>query len=130
MERSRRTPSGRDLWLATAALLALTTLAAWIPLAGGQSVEPLALALWWALAALSLASVIGLVARSGWAVPALRLTAGIWLVLSGVTLVGVTRAFAFPKAGGVAATIGWAAMAAFAAAATALWFGLRAQRAR
>jgi len=129
MAGSSGTARRRNLWLGTAAPAALTTFAAWIPVAGGQPVDPLVLVAWWALAALSLGSAAGLVLRTTWSVALLRFTCGIWLVLSG-TLAGVTRAFGFPRAAGVAATIGWGAAAAFAVAAIALWFGLRAHRAR
>ena len=124
------TESRRAAVIAMVALLALTTFAAWIPLAGDQPVEPLALIVWWALAAVSLGSLAGLVLQTTWSAALLRFTGGVWLILSGVTLVGVTRAFGFPKAAGVAGTIGWGAAAAFAAAAVALWFGLRAHQAR
>ncbi len=119
----------RDRWIAAAALVALAAFAAWIPLGGGQQPEPIFLVVWWGLAALSLCSAAGLVLREGWAKPLLATATGIWLVLSGLTLIGVTSALAVPRAASIAATIGWGAAAAFAAAAIALWFGLRATRA-
>jgi hypothetical protein len=103
-------------------------LAAWIPLAGGQPVKPIFLVIWWGLAAVSMGSAAGLVMRKVWAKPLLGISTGIWLVLSGIALIGVTPLLGVPKAASVAANIGWGAAAISAAAAIALWFGLRAAR--
>jgi hypothetical protein len=122
--------STRDRWIAAVALLALTGFAVWIPLAGGQRVEPIFLLVWWGLAAVSLASAGGLALGKTWARRLLGISTGIWLVLSGLTLIGVGMALGQPRTFSVAATIGWGAAAVFVAAAIALWFGLRATRAR
>ena len=105
----------------------LAAVATWMPLAGGQGVEPVFLGFWWGIAAVTLGAAYRIATENASVLPVP--VAAVWLVMAALTLAGSLAFLNIERAHDVAANIAVGAAAIGVLAGVGLIAGLRARRA-